>query len=138
MLIPKSAVAFWGDKGLKLFSYALVLLGFGFPNVVFAGPVMCIFSKECFEDEACVATELRLSFGTTQDNPDGLNLISDSETLPVEIISVVEGERVQMLANSESAVHLFSWNFHDSYARYTVHMQGPLAVTYLGGCGGTP
>lgn len=123
---------------MRVFSHTLVFIGLGFPNVLDAGPVTCIFSKECFEDEACIATEFKLLIDSPQDDPDGLNLITDSETLPVEIISVVDRVRIQLLAKSESAVHLLSWKFRKGYTRYTVHMQGPLAVTYHGVCAAAP
>ena len=122
---------------MKLFFYVLVLLGLGFPIFAQAGPAICIFSKECFEDEACTKTDMRLLLDTTEDNPDSLNLITDSETLPAEVVLLNDTEG-HIMAKGESAIHLLSWKYKRSEARYTVHMAGPLVVTYLGGCGATP
>ncbi|MEP5761128.1 MAG: hypothetical protein ABJ327_17795 [Litoreibacter sp.] len=86
---------------------------------------MCSFTLECFEGEACSETAFDIEI-------EGQTLVTDAETIPVEIsgsetLGVFTG-------NTGSAIHVLTRERHGD-ARYSTHIfDGPLMVNYLGSC----
>lgn len=92
----------------------------------------CRLTTECFEAEVCADTDFEVSLEPAPDNRDAMILKTPSETLE----AVLSGNLREffLVAKTARAVHLFSLDVAGA-ARYTVHMSGPISVTYLGQCG---
>lgn len=93
--------------------------------------VSCAFTTECIEGEACNETDFSVSVTDDTDQPDELMLQTDAETLRGSGYQL-DG-LLHLVFTAESALHVISASA-DQSARYTVHMQGPMAITYQGTC----
>lgn len=91
----------------------------------------CRFVNECFEGEACDATDFELSVTSDPENPQGLLVITDSETLKGSGLRT--GQTARVVFFGDSGMHVISVQ-SDAQARYTVHLEGPLVITYQGTC----
>lgn len=92
----------------------------------------CQFDQECLEGESCNST----SFELTVRHSDAMAF--ELETIAESVPGIVFDNRhpdaaSTLLAASATAHHLLTIS-PEGAARYTVHMQGPFAVTYLGSC----
>ena len=93
----------------------------------------CDMMLECLEAEPCAET--RFPFAVEQGGVTEFALVSDAGTVPG---SGRQPETGGLLFHAEEAgaVHLLSVA-QDGAARYSVHlMEGPMAITYHGHCGG--
>ncbi len=92
----------------------------------------CTFELECFEADACTATD----FQATVEHDDTLAFIM--RTVSEDIGGVVfengapEAASI-LMGQTDTASHLLTIQ-PGGATRYTVHMQGPLVVSYMGTC----
>jgi hypothetical protein len=91
----------------------------------------CTFTAECFEGEACEETSFEVSVTADPENPQGLLMISDSETLKGSGLRT--GDTARVVFFGESGMHAISVQ-KDAQARYTAHLDGPMVITYQGTC----
>ncbi len=93
--------------------------------------VSCTFVQECFEAEACTQADYSLSMENVDGQTSSWRPITESETLLGTGIRL-EGPG-HMIFTGKTAIHVVIVGA-EKEARYTVHMQGPMAITYQGKC----
>ena len=116
---------------MRTLIFALAVLG---APAWAAGDVFaqCRFAQECLEGETCNATDFELT--VRHDDLAGFALESLAETVAGLVFDNGQPDSTSTLvASGETAYHLLTIE-RDGAARYTVHMQGPMAITYLGSC----
>lgn len=92
----------------------------------------CSFDMECFEAETCTQTD----FQTTIEHNDEFAFVLQSVAEDVTGLVFDNGmpDRAStLMGQTETAAHLLTIQ-PDGAARYSVHMQGPMVITYLGNC----
>ena len=92
----------------------------------------CRFDTECLEGEACASTDYQM----TVIHNDTFGFIMQSPTGNIEGFAFDNGapDHVStLLGQTKTAAHLLTIQ-PDSAARYTVHLQGPMLINYLGKC----
>ena len=104
------------------------------PSMAFAGDefASCHFTTECFESEACSDTDFR--FVVNHDDDLAFVILTDAE----DIDGLVFDNRGQdaastLIGMTDTAYHMLTIN-PDGAARYSVHMEGPMAIFYSGQC----
>ena len=110
---------------------AIISALFAWSLPLHAMSVSCAFNMECIEGETCNETVFSVSVPENTDQPDALILQTDAETLRGSGYQL-DG-LLHLVFTAESALHVISASA-DQAARYTVHMQGPMAITYQGTC----
>lgn len=91
----------------------------------------CVFTTECFEGEACDDTNFALMIKSDPEKPQGLVMVTDSETLKGSGLRT--GDTARVVFFGETGMHAISVQ-SDAQARYTAHLQGPMVITYQGTC----
>lgn len=94
-----------------------------------AAAIECSFTTECFEAEACAATQFD---ATLDQGAQTAQFVTPSETI---LMSQGGSETVRVYVGvTGSAFHILTRGAN-GIARYTTHIfEGPLAVSYLGEC----
>jgi len=92
----------------------------------------CAFTQECLEGEACADTTFEMSIEHADDIPFVMRTMSENIGGYVFDNGAPDASST-LMAQTKTATHLLTIQT-DSAARYTVHMQGPMAITYLGSC----
>ncbi len=102
--------------------------------------LVCRFSKECFETEACSDTEFKTQLSgkagglTPADMVVEANLITDAET--TTMLGLRSDKTYSLSGGLFDARHLLTIAASGA-ARYTVHLaDGPMVITYHGKCEG--
>lgn len=108
-----------------------VLIALPLSSAAARADTLCQFETECYETESCAETNLSLSFVNGPNGPDHIQLVTDSETL--DAFAMGSEALGHIAAISESAFHLISIT-PLGQARYSIHVQGPSAITYHGSC----
>ena len=96
----------------------------------------CVFSSECFEADACTDSSFRLDFEKGGDA--GAARVSSGVTARTEFgdlggfIIKQDGDQDTIAFEGPGAFYFLTVAGRD--ARLSVHMEGPLVVTYLGTC----
>jgi len=111
----------------------LTLLAAFLASPAIASDVNCTFTQECIDGESCSETSYAVTVEDFNRDRRAITLVSDSETLRGTIIE--DESPLHLLFVGNSAAHLVTVTT-DNSARYTVHMDGPLAITYHGVCEG--
>lgn len=93
----------------------------------------CRFVTECFETESCSDTDFSVDIQAGPDGPDHVLLVTPSETLDATLAG--SEDLGLLMAMGETALHVISTSASGD-ARYSVHMAGPMLVTYHGTCEG--
>lgn len=91
----------------------------------------CTFVTECFETESCSETEYAVDIAAGPNGPDHVQLVTPSETLDATLAGSMD--LGLLMAMGETALHVISTSTSGD-ARYSVHMAGPMLVTYHGIC----
>ncbi|GGE25826.1 hypothetical protein GCM10011360_12800 [Primorskyibacter flagellatus] len=103
------------------------LLALPLPLPALASDYSCNFSKECYEDEACAASDFTVEVRSGEDK-----MVTDFGTFPI-LAKRDEPDVLTVFVHSEGAVYLLSAG--PRAARFTAHVtQGPQSITYLGLC----
>lgn len=100
-------------------------------GAVGASETLCRFDRECVEGETCSETSFGARIAPDPETPQGLVLYTEVETLRGTGVHL-DGP-THMTFIGDTALHLISVS-DDAAARYTVHLEGPLAVIYIGTC----
>ncbi|MFK7755171.1 MAG: hypothetical protein AB8B51_21815, partial [Sedimentitalea sp.] len=94
-----------------------------------AKDTFCRFSQECFETEACSETSFEMTMAA---GPDGdVQLITEAET--IDAFKSGDPEHGFVIGFGGSAMHVLS-AAKSGQARYSVHLAGPMLVSYHGIC----
>lgn len=110
------------------------------PSIAFALPVLaeptlpdvsCTFVLECFEGEACTETDYSITMENVDSTTSSWRLVTESETLKGTGIRLKGPSH--MIFTGSTALHVVLIGAGKN-ARYTVHMQGPMAINYHGKC----
>ena len=116
---------------MKFAAYIAVLTA-GIASAADAGSV-CIFTTECFEDEACAETSFTMEFRAGTGGPNDIELVTDAETIGVAVGG--DGQVAHLAGMTESGFHVLTLTRATGAARYTNHIdEGPATVSYLGTC----
>ena len=94
-------------------------------------PLQCRFEQECFEAEACTAADFALDI--EEHATEGVTATTDFGPLQGSIIKRDETAR-HLVLEGPGAMYFLS--IGESGARLSVHMEGPILVSYLGACEG--
>jgi hypothetical protein len=117
---------------MKRFLIPLLLLA---PTATFAGPAVlaqCMFNSECIEGEACEVTNYMVI--VYENNAAPFTMESVSETITGEFIEDRGGDgNSTLFGTSTGAAHLLTIAPNGD-ARYSVQMDGPMIISYLGNC----
>lgn len=109
-----------------------------FASPIAAFPLSCIFVSECMLGEACEETSFSASVSADGDAGGKLFLTTGAETLKGSNIQN-EGP-AHLFFVGKTAVHLITVDLaedgQNDAAHYTVHMQGPMTISYSGTCQG--
>ena len=92
----------------------------------------CTFTRECLEEETCTDTDFQMEIR----HDDTLGFLM--ETIAEEIDGLVFDNRANeatstLIGQTDTAYHMLTIR-KDGEARYSVHMEGPMAITYIGKC----
>ena len=112
------------------FLIALMLLS----STAWAGDeyAACHFTTECFETDACADTDFR--FAVTHDDDQGFVIQTDAENIGGLVFDNRGTEAAStLIGQTDTAYHMLTIN-PDGAARYTVHMEGPMTISYAGQC----
>lgn len=112
--------------------FAVLLM---FPSLALATDdtyAQCQFNTECLEGEACAATDYQMAI--VHDDSFGFIMQTVAENIKgVVFDNGAPNASSTLMGQSETAAHLLTIQ-PDGAARYTVHMQGPMLINYLGKC----
>ena len=92
----------------------------------------CHFTTECFESEPCSDTD----FGFVVNHNDDVGFIiqTDAENIDGLVFdNRFPEETSTLIGQTETAYHMLTIA-PDGTARYSLHMQGPMVVSYMGQC----
>ncbi|WP_456389162.1 hypothetical protein [Profundibacter sp.] len=92
----------------------------------------CAFTQECFEGEACEDTTFEMGIEHSDDIPFVMQTMSENIEGDVFDNGAPDATST-LLGQTKTATHLLTIQ-PGGAARYTVHMQGPMAITYQGTC----
>lgn len=95
----------------------------------------CQFGTECFEAESCADTDF--GFVVTHDDTLGFVIQTDAENIDGLVFDngFPDGTST-LIGATDTAYHMLTIA-PDGAARYSVQMQGPMVVSYMGQCKGT-
>ena len=94
----------------------------------------CHFTTECFESESCTDTDF--SFAVNHNDDVGFIIQTDAENIDGLVFdNRFPEETSTLIGQTETAYHMLTIA-PDGAARYTLHMQGPMVVSYMGTCEG--
>lgn len=103
--------------------------------------VKCNFTAECMAGEACADTTFSLAYQVTTcpraPGPRGISAVADFGDLSgIELDNGCSGTGPEVAnrfaLSGDGATYLLT--LHGSDARLSVHMDGPMAITYQGTC----
>lgn len=110
--------------------YAFALVGGTSPALPALAALECNFQQECFEAEGCQSSTFALEAAL-----DGEVLDLSTEFGALEVMHhLSEPGLLSVFARDSGAAYLLSSG--EDGARLSVHVEGPLAVTYIGSCEG--
>ncbi len=96
----------------------------------------CRFATECFEAEPCAETDF--SFSVSRDDAHGFVIRTDAEDIPgMAFDNYLPDATSALIGATDTAYHMLTIE-PGGAARYSVHMKGPMSVSYLGACEVTP
>ena len=104
------------------------------PSLAWAGDefATCHFTTECFEGEACTDTDF--GFVVNHDDQTGFVIQTDAENIGGLVFdNRFPDETSTLIGATETAYHMLTIA-PDGAARYSVQMQGPMVISYLGQC----
>ncbi|WP_457645387.1 hypothetical protein [Profundibacter sp.] len=106
------------------------------PTLAWAGDeyAACHFTTECFESESCADTD----FGFVVNHNDALGFVlqTDAENIGGLVFdNRFPDETSTLIGATDTAYHMLTIA-PDGAARYSVQMQGPMVVSYMGQCEG--
>ena len=94
----------------------------------------CRFTTECFETEVCTDTDF--SFAVNHNDDLGFVIQTDAENIGGLVFDNRGTDAAStLIGQTETAYHMLTIN-PDGAARYTVHMAGPMMISYAGQCEG--
>lgn len=101
-----------------------------------AGPALasdlaCTFTQECLEGESCAETSYGFAVEGMNDKGRAVTGVTDSETMRGNLVKTDGQQHIVFVG--KGALHMLSIS-EGNESRYTVHMGGPMAITYLGSC----
>ena len=112
--------------------FAVLLM---FPSLALATDdtyAQCQFNTECLEGEACTATDYQMAI--VHDDSFGFIMQTVAENIKgVVFDNGAPNASSTLMGQTETAAHLLTIQ-PDGATRYTVHMQGPMLINYLGKC----
>ncbi len=114
------------------FLIALLML----PGLAWAGDefATCHFTTECFESVSCTDTDF--GFVVNHDDQTGFVIQTDAENIGGLVFdNRFPDETSTLIGQTETTYHMLTIA-PDGAARYTLHMQGPMVVSYSGQCEG--
>jgi len=91
----------------------------------------CQFTQECIEGEDCAKTNYAVQITADPARENGLILNTPSEEL--QGTGIRKDGPGHVIFPGETAMHLIT-SAADGAARYTIHMQGPMVISYQGTC----
>lgn len=91
----------------------------------------CRFTQECIEGEDCTETEYGVQIIADPARENGLVLRTPSEEL--QGTGIRKDGPGHVIFPGDTAMHLIT-SAPDGAARYTIHMQGPMVISYQGTC----
>ncbi|PHQ99380.1 MAG: hypothetical protein COB39_04005 [Marinosulfonomonas sp.] len=103
------------------------------PSLAFAGSDIfanCAFTQECLEGEACEETSFEMVIEHADDIPFVMQTMAENIEGYVFDNGAPDATST-LMGQTKTATHLLSLQAGGA-ARYTVHMQGPMAITYQG------
>ncbi|WP_439122963.1 hypothetical protein [Marivita sp.] len=100
-------------------------------NPAAAMETVCRFNTECFEGEDCTSTEYDVTITADPEAESGLVLQTGSETL--RGTGIRKDGPGHTIFVGDTALHVISASDNGT-ARYTVHLEGPMTITYQGTC----
>jgi len=106
------------------------------PSLAWAGDefATCHFTTECFEGETCTDTDF--GFVVIHDDQMGFVIQTDAENIDGLVFdNRFPDETSTLIGAAETAYHMLTIAPKGA-ARYSVQMQGPMVVSYMGQCEG--
>jgi len=104
------------------------------PSLAWAGDefASCHFTTECFESEPCSDTDF--GFAVNHNDDVGFIIQTDAENIDGLVFdNRFPEETSTLIGQTETAYHMLTIA-PDGTARYSLHMQGPMVVSYMGQC----